>query len=363
MNRSSSLRNLMKAQKGPDYRKRRSQLREAVSKGCLLLFKGGEHFNENLYYLTGLDTFYTLALLSLETDHEYVLTNPIEFPVVRESCDVLDVRSCSPDSLISDLTRLLRDLSPSVLYSDYAFQSRIPLPAELVDHLRTVFPQLSIKPIPDELLRMRMIKDEFELATMRLGIEVIKSLFADLPPIIKPGVPEAEIASEIYKRLVKNGFNKFYDIFVASGPNSAIPFYRVYKDNLPTDGVVLIDICAAIDCYVCDMTRTFSITGNFSLQEQKLYSIINKTQQDVTQLAQKGATLSGLSRAAGDLFAECSVAKYYLGKVGHFVGLSPDDPGGAEIPLEKGMVLTVEPGLYLPEEGLGIRAEDMVFVD
>lgn len=92
----------------PPCRDRRTRLREAVGKGWLLLYKGGEYFNENLYYLTGLDTFYTFALISLETQHEYIITNPLEYFSVKSSCDVEDIRECRPNKLVSKLTELFR---------------------------------------------------------------------------------------------------------------------------------------------------------------------------------------------------------------------------------------------------------------
>lgn len=347
----------------PPCRDKRTRLREAVGKGWLLLYKGGEYFNENLYYLTGLDTFYTFALISLETHHEYIITNPLECLPAQSSCDVKNIRECRPNKLVSKLTKLFRKHKISLLYCDYAFDSRTPLPPELVDLLRGTFSYLTLQPLPSQLFRMRMLKEPFEISTIKKGIKIIKELFAELPAMIKPGVSEADIAAEIYKHLIRSGFNKFYDVFVASGSNSAIPFYRANKGYLPDNSVVLIDICAAIDYYVCDLTRLFSTSGSFTERQEKLYSIIMNTQAKAIQDVRPGTSLAELSEKAKKTLASYGLDKYYPNKIGHFVGLSPDDPGSQSVPLEKGMVLTIEPGLYLPDEGLGIRLEDTVIVE
>jgi Xaa-Pro aminopeptidase len=346
----------------PGFRERRNRLREATGRGWLLLYKGGEYFNENLYYLTGLDAFHTLALISLESDREYVLTNPFEFQSVRESCQIEHIRSASPDELAIRLNKLLSEHKVSLLYCDYAIFSRTPLPPEWVDCLRSTFPQPVIEPLPPQLSQMRMIKDPFEMAVMEKGVRIVDDLLARLPELIKPGLREAELASEIYRTLVYNGFNKFYDILVASGPNSAVPLYRANRGVLPENGVVLVDICAALDYYLCDMTRTYPTSGSFTSRQDELFSIIQETHQRMLAAVQPGTTLARLSTTAKEIFARHRLEMYYLNKLGHFVGLAPDDPGDQDTPLRAGMVLTIEPGLYCPEEYFGLRVEDMVFM-
>lgn len=333
-----------------------------MGQGWLLLWKGAEHFNENLYYLTGLDAFHTFALISLETDKEYVAANPIEYPHLKTSCDIQDVRSVSSGELARHLIRLLSEHKVSTLYCDYALNSRTPISPELIDLLRGTFPGLTFKPLPSQLLRMRMIKEPSEVAIIKKGIGIIKTIFEELHELIKPGVLESQIAGEIYRNLVKNGFNIFYDIFVASGSNSAIPYYRQNRDRLPDQSLVLIDICAALDYYVCDFTRTFPTSARFAHEQESLYAIIKEVQQEVLRNAHVGTTLAILSEIAKEGFARHGLGNYYLNKIGHFVGLAPDDPGNKDTPLEKGMVMTIEPGLYIPEERLGLRIEDTVII-
>jgi len=347
----------------PDYGDRRRQLREAVNRGWLLLYKGPEHFHENLYYLTGLDSFYTLSLISLETDHEYVLTNPMEYPSVRADCLISDIIPCPPDELLDHATRILKNHKVSLLYLDYGFLSRTPAPLELADRFRSRLPGLTIQAVPEPLWHLRQIKEPGEIAILRQGRRLIAELFNVLPAMIRPGVAEAEIAAEIYHYLVRHGFNKFYDIMVASGANSAFPIYRQNQGRLPAQGVVVIDICAALNYYVCDLTRTFPAGGFFTPKQEKLYSLILQIQKEVIGETGAGVSLDQLSRLAENRFARHGLDEYYLKKIGHFVGLAPDDPGTPDTRLQPGMVITIEPGLYLPAECLGLRVEDMVIID
>lgn len=336
-------------------------MREVVGKGWLLLYKGPEHFNENLYYLTGLDSFFTLALISLETDEEYALTNDIELRDAQAFTDIRHVQACRPQELIEKLTSLIASHGIFLLHCDYGLNSRTPLPAQVIDRLRAAFPKLIVEELPQELLHMRMIKESGETELIKENIAIVEEVFSSLPEVIRPGLAEAELASLIYKELVRHGFNRFYDIFVASGQNSASPYYRSNNCTLPPDHVVLVDICAARRNYVCDLTRTFPTSGRFPLHWQEIYAIVCEIQQQAKNSVKSGRTLHELSEEVKKLFKSSGLDTFYLNKLGHFVGLAPDDPGDQETPLQKGMVVTIEPGLYLQEAGL--RIEDTVIVE
>jgi len=346
----------------PEYRRRRQQLRDEVQCGILILFKGSEHFNENLFYFTGLETFYTCAVISLEDDFECVFTNPIEFPHIGDVPQLDNIRSVSPDSLLSEVLSQIESLKPSTLYCEIDFHSKTPLPSSIFTALAATFPNIPILNVPSSITKMRLKKDAYELAIMHRGIATINQVFETLDGMVAPGISEMELSAEIHCQLVLGGFNKFYDICVASGPRSAIPYYRANNRILPNSGVIMIDIAAAVDNYVCDMTRTFSIGGKFNPQEQKIFNIVLATQQHVLSKVKPGKTLGELNEIAFDIFMQQGLEQYYYNKIGHFLGLGVDDQGADDVVLESGMVITVEPGLYLPQNGFGIRVEDMVVV-
>lgn len=346
----------------PDFKGRIKRLRDCVNKGWLLLHRGGEYFNENMFYLTGIESFNTAILISLENEEVFVFVHPLEYELLLSLCDGWQVMACKPDGLPVEILKIISKYKISDLFSDYSFPSRTPLPAELVDLIRNNHPQIRIHPLPDELLRMRMIKDEYEIAVIKKGVHVIEKIFSVMPDLIEPGKRESEISAEIHRQLIQGGFNKFYDIFVASGKNSSNPFYRANNDVIPRNSVILIDICAAIDHYVCDVTRTFPTSGIFTQSNNNIYSIVSNVYQSALEFAIPGNTLGAISQKAKEQFAAHNLAKYYLNKIGHYVGLSPDDPGSDDIPLEVGMVITIEPGLYMVDEGIGIRTETTVVI-
>jgi Xaa-Pro aminopeptidase len=345
----------------PDYRQRRQTLRAKQQRGVIILHKGGEHFNENLYYLTGLETFFTTAIIDLQSDFECILTNEIELPHISQSSGISDLRPSNPENLHADVVNILKSLNPQSIFIDYSLYSKTPLPPFLYDAIRSEFSEASISHLPDQLLHMRLVKDKYEIEVMKKGVGILTKIFETLKGLIAPGVTETSLAAEIYRQLVLGGFNKFYDISVASGPRSSIPYYRSNDNVLPDKGVVLIDIAAAIDNYVCDMTRTFPISGQFNEKEQALYDLVIEAQAEAIAGAVPGANLDDLNMKAYDIFKKHNLERYYYNKIGHFLGLGVDDQGGSDVTLEEGMVITIEPGLYMHQDGLGIRKEDMVF--
>lgn len=346
----------------PDFKRRRNTLREKTRDGVIILHKGGEHFNENLFYLTGLDTFYTTAIISLEDDFECILTNEIERPFLSKETGVEDIRVSNPDALDKQLIGILKEIHPKTIYTDYFVSSKTPLPAELIDSIKGALPKIRIKQLPQQLDQMRLMKDDYELNVMKRGVKVIYEIFKSIEGLIVPGNSEALISSEIYRSLVVEGFNKFYDISVASGERSTIPFYRENCHNLPKKGVVLIDIAAAIDYYVCDMTRTFQIGQVLDNDQASVFQLVEEVHAAIMERAVKDTTLAALNKIAADMFKAHGLDEFYYNKIGHFVGLGVSDPGDEHTLLEKGMVFTIEPGLYMQHRGFAVRKEDMVFL-
>lgn len=347
----------------PDYCKRRHKLRGSIGNGVIVLFRGGEHFNENLYYLTGLDTFFTAAIISLEDNFECLYVNPIEIPFISKTeCGFEDIRSSTPDSITDNIVLTLKEIGAKAVFTDYSANSKTPMPPEIIDTIRNKLPKTSIYQLPAYLDKMRLKKDSYEIDLMKKGVQIIENIFESIKDMLKPGVSEKAIASEIYKQLVAGGFNKFFDISVASGANSIIPYYRSNSGILPESGVILIDIAAAIDYYICDLTRTFYIGGFQRKQDKELFHIVQYVHDKILENAVPGVTLGYLNKMALTMFKDYGVDQYYYNKIGHFVGLGVADPGDDSTFLEPGMVFTVEPGLYMIDRGMAIRKEDMIFL-
>ncbi len=216
--------------------------------------------------------------------------------------------------------------------------------------------------------RLRAVKDAQELATMRRAATITSRAFVDIAPKIQPGVNEGEIAAAITESFHRNGATGIaFDSIVGSGANATLPHYA--KNNAPMhEGLVVIDIGCSVDGYASDMTRTFAVNGTLNAEQQELVDTVNAAGDAARSLLRAGATTRELDRAARKVIEDAGFGPYFLHGLGHHVGLDVHDPGAAT--LEPGMVITIEPGIYISEGSdidpaywdLGVRIEDSYIV-
>jgi Xaa-Pro aminopeptidase len=152
-----------------------------------------------------------------------------------------------------------------------------------------------------------------------------------------------------------------FQSIVGSGPNGAILHYRANRRRFRDGELVLMDVGAEFMGYAADVTRTFPAGGRFTEEQGRLYDLVFAAQEAAIAAVRPGAKVRDVHAAAVEVLAEAGYDHAFLHGTSHFVGLAVHDPhpGG---PLRPGMVLTVEPGVYLPERGIGIRIEDTVLV-
>ena len=188
-----------------------------------------------------------------------------------------------------------------------------------------------------------------------------------------PGLYEYQLAATVSNIYQENGCDRHaYAPIVGSGPNGAILHYSSNKRRMDQGEMVVMDTAAQCEEYASDITRTVPVSGRFSKRERELYEIVLGAQAAALAAVKPGARLSGpdnsLTKIAKDYFASHGkdlhgkpLDKYFTHGIGHQVGLEVHDADTRE-PLAAGMVITIEPGLYIPEEGIGIRIEDVVLV-
>jgi hypothetical protein len=216
--------------------------------------------------------------------------------------------------------------------------------------------------------RLRAVKDADELAKMRQAAAVTSMAFADIAPKIRPGADEGGIAAAITESFRRNGATGIaFDSIVGSGPNATLPHYAKNSATM-TDGLVVIDIGCSVDGYASDMTRTFAVDGSLNAEQQELVDTVNAAGDAARSLLRAGATMRELDGAARRVIENAGFGPFFLHGLGHHVGLDVHDPGGAT--LEPGMVITIEPGIYISEGSdidptywnLGVRIEDSYIV-
>ena len=216
--------------------------------------------------------------------------------------------------------------------------------------------------------RLRAVKDSDELAKMRRAAAVTSRAFVDIAPNIRPGVNEGEIAAAITESFRRNGATGIaFDSIVGSGSNATLPHYA--KNNATmTEGLVVIDIGCSVDGYASDMTRTFAVDGTLNAEQQELVDTVNAAGDAARSVLRAGATTRELDSAARKVIEDAGFGPFFLHGLGHHVGLDVHDPGGAT--LEPGMVITIEPGIYISRGSdidpaywdLGVRIEDSYIV-
>jgi len=213
--------------------------------------------------------------------------------------------------------------------------------------------------------RLRAVKDAEELASIRTAAILISDVFRRALPLIRPGASELELAAEIEHGVKRGGGSgPSFETIVASGPRSAWAHARPTSKLLRKSELVVLDQGAIIAGYCSDMTRTVHM-GRASAKARSLYQAVLEAQQAGKQAIRPGATAADVDRAARASLKSSQLDRYFTHSTGHGLGLEvhemPRLAKGEQTVLREGMVLTVEPGVYLEGFG-GIRIEDDVIV-
>lgn len=212
---------------------------------------------------------------------------------------------------------------------------------------------------------LRMIKDESELAVMREAAELISLVFKDTLRYIKVGVTEIDLASEIEQAMKRRGASgPSFETIVASGERSAWPHARPTATPIGKNGLVVLDDGAILRGYCSDMTRTVFL-GSASKRVKQLYNAVLEAQQAAKNAIRPGVSAGEVDRAARKVLTKAGLGRYFMHSTGHGLGLEvhemPRIGKGSPTALQKGMVITIEPGVYLQGLG-GVRIEDDVLV-
>ena len=222
--------------------------------------------------------------------------------------------------------------------------------------------------------RLRLIKSDYEIENIEKAVKITENGFRNIFAAAKPGMYEYELEAHFNFALKSAGLRPAFPTIIASGKNAAVLHYN--KNNTKTENgdLILVDAGASYNYYSADITRTFPINGRFTQRQKELYNIVLEGQLKIIDAVKPGLPFSELNNILLDFYArELKAAKiiktkddigdYYYHNVSHMLGLLTHDVGrGSEGELKPGMVLTVEPGLYIKKEKTGIRIEDDILV-
>jgi Xaa-Pro aminopeptidase len=223
----------------------------------------------------------------------------------------------------------------------------------------------NLVPLGGLVEELRLIKDEAELAKMRKAAQIADEAFAVILPLVKPGVREVDLAVELEYQMKKRGAEGLaFEIIVASGVRSSLPHGRASEKVIEQGDLVTFDFGALYEGYCSDMTRTVMV-GEPTAKQREIYAIVLEAQLRGLAACKAGITGGELDEVCRSYIREKGYGPEFGHSTGHGVGLyiheGPRVRSGSNAVLEPGMVVTIEPGIYIPGWG-GVRIEDMVLV-
>lgn len=222
-------------------------------------------------------------------------------------------------------------------------------------------PTASIEDRTQVLASMRAVKSAAELTLIERAIAATANGFEAAFRSLRPGVRESDVAEAMTAAFRAAGAGPAFEPIVGSGANGTILHYSDNHKSIDEGDLVVIDYAAGVGGYAADVTRTLPASGRFTKEQRALYSIVLEANLAATDTARAGATYTEVHKAAQSVIATAGYEDYFIHGTGHHLGLDVHDPS-PDGPLAPGMVLTIEPGIYLPDSGMGVRIEDDVLI-
>lgn len=241
----------------------------------------------------------------------------------------------------------------------------------VIDRLALVIPHLHdhIVDISAQVAQLRRKKDMVELELLYKAVEITGNAHQAAMHMLKPGRNEAEVQATLEFVFTEHGATAAYPSIVAGGVRGTILHYGTNNQPLLDGQLVVVDAGARYNYYCADVTRTYPVSGKFTPEQKELYELVLECQELVAEQAKPGMWLSNkdeqeasLHHIAVNFFKQHGYEKYFIHGIGHFIGLDVHDVGDGTKPLQEGDIITIEPGLYIPEKQLGIRIEDNYWI-
>jgi Xaa-Pro aminopeptidase len=392
-------------QPNADYHMRRQTLAAKTNNGAVLLFAPNEaegpndlygyRPENNFFYLTGWaepgaavlivpavdkQAYTEILFLAAHNPSQEKWTGP---KLGADSPDAKQITGFDQVETIDELRNELVKLLPAVhgaIYTDVPAYGQESNSSEPLDWLKraNAFPvYASFSDVRPLLASLRTSKDSGEIERIRKATDA--SIAAQLAAMhsVKPGMNEREVSALMQYEWGKRGCERpAYAPIVGSGFYSTVLHYSDDSNIMQSGDTVVIDAAGEYSLYASDITRTLPVSGKFTARQREIYDIVLGAQQAVVTAFQSGK--SRLRKGQPDSLYDVAYAyinshgkdmqgeplgKYFIHGLGHYVGLGVHDEGDYDVPLGPGSVFTDEPGIYIPEEKLGVRIEDILYVD
>ena len=356
--------------------------------------------DRNIYYLSGVDQEESILVLfpdAPDPKHREVLflteTNPHIAVWEGEKLNeekALKVTGIKTVYWLKDLPKVFNELMTqcNLVYmntnehyrADHATQTRED---RFNKWLKENYPAHQVAKSNPILQRLRSIKHPLELEVMQKACTITEKGFRRILDYTKPGQWEYELEAEFMHEFLMNKSRGFsYTPIIAGGKNATVLHYIENKEQLKAGDLILIDVGAEYANYASDMSRTIPVSGKFSVRQKQIYNAVNKVKKEATNLLVPGTIWKDYHVEVGKLMTSellnlglldkadvenenpdwPAYKKYFMHGTSHNIGLDTHDYGLLNEPMKANQVFTVEPGIYLPEENMGIRLEDDVVI-
>jgi Xaa-Pro aminopeptidase len=382
--------------------KNRNRLYETLEDGSLLVLFAGkapqksadEAYafvpNRNFYYLTGIDEPNVIFFVhkTNKTAEEYLFirkSDPILEKWVGKTITTEEAEEVSGISNIFFIEQFESFLS-QILLKNSLTNAYLDLERRELDNVSTKaqqfagkiqanYPFLQIKNVYHAICSLRVFKTPEEVNLIKKAISITIDGIKNVMVNAKDGMKEYQLEAYFDFILKSNGVKHYaFPTIAASGKNGTVLHYDKNDATVEEGSLVLLDLGAQYHYYNADISYTFPVNGTFTEKQKTFYNIVFKALKETTELIKPGVPFAKLNEHAKKVLAEecikvglikeeSEIKKYYFHGVSHFLGLDTHDVGDyKDLIIQPGMVLTVEPGLYIDEDGIGIRIEDDVLV-
>jgi len=312
----------------------------------------------NVSYLTG-----------FQTEESYLFVNESESLLITDFRYLAEYKNILKNSEIQiietdkSLIHSLKKINKRIGIKNLAFEEKY-LNFFLYRELKKIFVK-KLVPTKEIVEYMRAIKDKEEISLIKKAISITMDTFRYIKKILRPGIREIELAAEIERYIrIKGATQASFDIIVASGPNSSFPHAKKTNRKLCNNEPILVDLGVDFQGYKSDLTRMFFL-GKMSTLFKRVYNIVETAQKLAKKAIRSGIPLEYIDKKARGFISQKGFGDCFKHSLGHGVGLEihelPKIAPKNKKKLKNGMVLTLEPAIYLNNK-FGVRIEDMVLV-
>jgi len=347
--------------------------------------------NKNFFYLTGLTRPNQVLALIKGNKNDVVLfaeqrsKDKEKWDGILPSFDVLKTLTgiqnvFKTETLEDTLSDWFSNQRTSIygelkmLYVDLSLKDRrVSSDVLFVNTFKTLYPDVQLLNSAHTFKVMRTLKDEAEIKHIKAAIDITKDAIDTLMESLPNMLDEHQLHALFKYEIDKKGAKEAFDTICASGKHAVILHYVENNDQIKSNDLVLFDLGASLNEYNADISRTLPASGVFSDRQKALYQLVLEVEEAIIEWVKPGITFKAFKEKGRDLLAEKALAiglikdekdiiNYYYHGLGHHLGLDVHDPCDYDMVLTPGMVITVEPGLYVAEENIGIRIEDDILI-